>query len=322
MSGSVVAIDVGGTACKGAVVDRYGVVQHLESRPTGREHGVDAVVETIGDFAVALAERAADDVISAGVVVPGLVDDARGMALYSANIGWRDLPLAERVRQRIDRPVALSHDVRTGGLAEGLIGAARGCPDFLFLPIGTGIAAAIVLDGTPYAGANAYGGEIGHAPVVPHGELCACGQRGCLETYASAASIPRRYVVAGGANLDTAEEVLARAAAGDQLAMRIWAEAIDALATALASYSQLLDPALVVLGGGLAAAGAALFDPLRAELATRLTFRPPPPLVPAALGSQAACLGAAILAWRAAGEAAAGTDWAPYKVGPAEGESA
>src|SRR5882757_9701435 len=256
MSGSVVAIDVGGSACKGAVVDRYGVVQHLESRPTGRERGVEAVVATIADFAAALVERAQDDVVAAGVVVPGLVEDTRGIALYSANIGWRDLPLAERVRQRIDRPVALSHDVRSGGLAEGLIGAARGCTDFLFLPIGTGIAAAIVLDGTPYAGANAYGGEIGHTPAVPHGELCACGQRGCLETYASAAAVPRRYLAAGGSDVTTAEEVLARRAAGDPLAERIWAEAIDALATVLATYSQLLDPALVVLGGGLAAAGA------------------------------------------------------------------
>lgn len=309
MSSSVVAIDVGGTACKGALVDDTGRVLYQESRPTGVAGGVPAVVDTIAGFAVSLAERADGEVAAGGLVVPGLVDDERGMALYAANLGWRDLPLAGVVSERLGRPVALSHDVRTGGLAEGLVGAARGCPDFLFLPIGTGIAAAIVIDGVPYAGANAYGGELGHCPVVPHGEPCACGQRGCLETYASAAAIPRRYAAAGGVGASTAEAVLERAAAGEALAQRIWNEAIDALATGLAFYSQLLDPAMVVLGGGLSHAGAALFEPLGTELAARLAFRPPPPLVPAALGSQAGCLGAAILAWRAAGDKTAGTDW-------------
>jgi glucokinase len=309
MSGSVVAIDVGGTACKGALVDETGRMLHMESRPTGVDRGVPAVVDTIADFAVSLAERAEGEVAAGGLVVPGLVDDERGMAVYAANLGWRDLPLASLVSERLGRPVALSHDVRTGGLAEGLVGAARGCTDFLFLPIGTGIAAAIVIDGVPYAGANAYGGELGHCPVVPHGEQCACGQRGCLETYASAASIPRRYTAAGGVGATTAEEVIALAAVGDALAQRIWNEAIDALATGLAFYSQLLDPAIVVLGGGLGEAGPALFEPLATELAGRLSFRPPPPLIPAALGSQAGCLGAAILAWRAAGDKTAGTDW-------------
>jgi glucokinase len=313
MSGSVVALDVGGTAMKGAVVDRYGAMLHVESRPTGRERGVEAVVESIVDFAAALAEYAPGGAQAAGVVVPGLVDEASGMALYSANIGWRDLPLAELVGRRLQRPVALSHDVRSGGLAEMLVGAARGSKDFLFLPIGTGIAAAIVIGGVPYAGARGYGGEMGHTPAVPHGELCACGQRGCLETYASAAAIPRRYNAAGGGAVRGAEEVLARAQSGDELAARIWGEAIDALGTSLATYSQLLDPAMVVIGGGLSEAGAALFDPLRVELASRLSFTSPPPLVPAALGSQAGCLGAAVLAWRAAGEPTAGEDWKPYE---------
>ena len=313
MSGSVVALDVGGTAMKGALVDRYGALLHVESRPTGRERGVDAVTEAIVEFAGALADKSSASVAAAGVVVPGLVDDARGIARYAANLGWHDLPLADLVSQRIGRPVALSHDVRTGGLAEGLVGAARGCDDFLFLPIGTGIAGAIVLNGKPYAGAHAYGGELGHAPVVPHGEPCACGQRGCLETYASAAAIPRRYMASGGEKVSGAEEVLARAEAGDALAKAAWDQAIDALATSLASFSQVLDPALIVIGGGLAEAGAKLMDPLRTELASRLAFRPPPPLVLAALGSQAGCLGAAILAWRAAGEATAGADWTPYE---------
>ncbi|HEX3815054.1 MAG TPA: ROK family protein [Mycobacteriales bacterium] len=313
MSSAVVALDVGGTAMKGALVDRQGALLHVEIRPTGRERGPDAVVAGIVDFTAALTEEAPDGIAAAGVVVPGLVNQETGTAVYAANLGWHDVPLGDLVGKRLDRPVAVAHDVRTGGIAEGLVGAARECGDFLFLPIGTGIAAAIVLNGEPYGGANGFGGEMGHTPVVPHGEPCACGQRGCLETYASAASIPRRYMAAGGAPVSGAEEVLARAEAGDQLAKDAWDQAIDALATALASYSHLMDPELVVIGGGLAEAGDKLLEPLRTELASRLTFRPPPPLVPAALGSQAGCLGAAIIAWRAAGETTAGEDWTPYE---------
>ncbi|MEV5574871.1 ROK family protein [Spirillospora sp. NPDC052269] len=288
---TVVALDVGGTSLKGALIEPDGRVLRTEGRPTGREHGPDTVVRAIVEFAAELA-RSAPGVTAAGIAVPGLVDEATGTAVNSSNIGWRDVPLRKLVAERLGLPVALGHDVRTGGLGEAVRGAGRSGGDFLFLPIGTGIAAAMVLDGTPYPGSSGWSGEIGHVVVRPGGEPCACGNRGCLETYASASAIARR---AGGI---PAEEVVERAAAGDERCAEVWSLALDTLADALAAATLMLDPSRIVLGGGLAEAGDALLPPLAERLVPRLTFRAPPPLVPAELGPLAGMHGAAVMAQR------------------------
>lgn len=313
MGSVVVGLDVGGTSVKAAVVDRQGRVLRADRRPTGVAQGVDAVITGLADLAVDLVEQAGADgvtVAGVGVVVPGVVDETDGVAVYAANIGWHDVPLRSRLEQRLNLPVALGHDVRAGALAEGLVGAARDATDFLFLPIGTGIAGGIVLDGRPYAGAHTLGGEIGHTPAVPGGEVCACGQRGCLETYASAAAVARRYAAAGGTPGLGAGEIIDRTDT-DPVARRVVDEAIGALATSLTTYTMVLDPDLIVIGGGMAAAGERLFGPLRAALAAGLSFHPLPPLVPAALGERAGCLGAAVLGWRVAGVAVDDLGWEP-----------
>lgn len=312
---------------KGAVVDRTGKMASRASRPTPAAAGVGALVAAIGDFASELAATAtagAFEVRSVGVVVPGLIDEAAGIARYAANLGWRDLPLVKLLAARLGLPVALGHDVRAGGLAEGLVGAAVGVEDFLFLPLGTGIAGAIVVGRNAYAGAVGYGGEIGHVPVIPDGEPCRCGQRGCLEVYASAAGIARRYRAAhpsaGDAESIDATGILALAERDDPVANRVWTDAVRALSLALASYTLTLDPSLVVIGGGLAGAGAALLDPVRAQLAERLAFRAAPEITTAALGDRAGCLGAAILAWQVCGVPADRLGWTPIHTGQAAAE--
>ena len=185
----------------------------------------------------------------------------------------------------------LGHDVRTGALAETRIGAARGMSDVVYLSIGTGIAAGIVLGGRLHAGGG-YAGEIGHTPAG-HDEPCACGGRGCLEAIASAAAIARRYTARTGRPAAGAAEVLA---AGDADAAAVWDEALDALAGALAWIASVIAPQAIVIGGGLSRAGATLLDPLNDRTARNLTFQPMPQLVPAALGDRAGCMGAALLA--------------------------
>lgn len=138
--------------------------------------------------------------------------------------------------------------------------------------------------------------------------MCACGQIGCLETYASASAVGRRYS-ARAASPATAEQVAALTVSGDPLAVEVWGEAVEALSLALATYTLLLDPSAIVLGGGLAEAGPLLSDPLAERLRGRLTFRDAPPLRPAALGVNAGMLGAALLGWRAAGIPDAGATW-------------
>ncbi|WP_181796912.1 ROK family protein [Streptomyces sp. WELS2] len=296
----VIALDVGGTGMKAALVGADGTLLHRARRSTGRAQGPEAVVAGILDFATELhahgVERYGEPAGAAGIAVPGIVDETDGTAVYSANLGWRDVPLRSLLADRLGMPVALGHDVRTGGLAEGRIGAGRGTDRFLFLALGTGIAGAIGIGGRVEAGAHGFAGEIGHIVVRPGGTDCPCGQRGCLERYASASAVGAAWAAAcGDADADAAD--CARAvASGDPNAVRVWQEAVDALADGLLTAVTLLDPRILIIGGGLAEAGEVLFRPLREAVRRRITFQTAPALVPAALGDSAGCLGAGLLA--------------------------
>ncbi|MFI7603721.1 ROK family protein [Micromonospora sp. NPDC049366] len=299
----VVALDVGGTGMKCALVSPDGRTVHSERHPTDAARGPDAVVDTILAVAEGLAGKARADgrnPVALGVAVPGIVDEARGVAVWSANIGFRDVPLRDLAVARLGLPTTLGHDVRVGGVAEARLGAGRGAGHVLFVAIGTGIAAAHVVDGSADVGAHGAAGEFGHILVRPNGPRCGCGRPGCLEAVASAAAVGRRYAELAGAPA-TAAEVAERAAAGEPLAARVWQDTVDALADGLATAQALFDVATVVVGGGLAQAGAQLLDPLRAALRERMTFHREPALVPAALGDEAGCLGAALLALDAVG---------------------
>jgi len=183
--------------------------------------------------------------------------------VFSANLGFRQVPLRDLIEKRVDVPVAFDHDVRAGGLAEGELGAARGVRDYLFLPIGTGIAGAIVLDGRPTPG-TAMPARSGNMIVDPDGPVC--GLR-CARMYGGPGLRRRDRVPAtSGAPGARSRRTPARAARrGDPDALAVWQIAIDALATGLAAYATLLAPELVVIGGGLAEAGDILLSPLAAN---------------------------------------------------------
>lgn len=287
---------------KAALVGVDGTLLYEARRATGRERGPDAVVEAILGFAEELraygAEHLGESSLAAGVAVPGIVDADRGIAVYAANLGWRDVPMRALLAERLGGvPVALGHDVRTGGLAEGRIGAGKGADRFLFVPLGTGIAGAIGIAGSIEAGAHGYAGEIGHIVVRPDGPDCGCGQRGCLETLASAAAVTRAWAAASGDPDADAADCAKAVESGDERAARVWQDAVDALAAGLVTALTLLDPRTLIIGGGLAEAGETLFTPLRAAVEERVTFQKLPAIVPAALGDTAGCLGAGLLAW-------------------------
>ncbi|MEU1298892.1 ROK family protein [Streptomyces shenzhenensis] len=296
----VIALDVGGTGMKAALIGDGGELLHQDRRATGRERGPEAVVEGILGFAADLrahgAERLGEPAVAAGIAVPGIVDEARGIATYAANLGWHDVPLRALLTDRLGIPVALGHDVRTGGLAEGRIGAGRGADRFLFVPLGTGIAGAIGLDGRVEAGAHGFAGEIGHIVVRPGGTACPCGQRGCLERYASASAVTEAWAAACGDPDADAADCAKAVASGDPNAVRVWQQAVDALADGLVTALTLLDPRTLIIGGGLAEAGETLFRPLQDAVRRRVTFQKLPSIVPAALGDTAGCLGAGLLA--------------------------
>ena len=295
----VAAVDVGGTRIKAALVDRtYDVVEAL-TVPTPADIGTDigrTLASAVGDL-LAAAERdgAPSRLVGCGVVVPGLVDERRGVGLWSANLGWRDLPVRDAVAARLQVGTVVGHDVRAGLLAETRLGAARGARHALFLPVGTGIAGALLLEGVLVSG-DGWAGELGHMVIDPAGPPCACGAVGCLETLASAAAVERAYAAETGARLP-AERVAALAVAGDPAASRVWGRAVSALGAAIAATVTLTGVDLVLVGGGLAESGETLLAPLRADLDSRLTFQRRPHIVKAALGDRAGCLGAACLAW-------------------------
>ena len=305
-AGVVVACDVGGTGIKAGLVDPAGRVSHARTVPTPVVDGdgdatakavLDRVAGLIGELGVAAGLGGPAGV---GVIVPGLVDAAAGMARYAENLGWQDVPFVDRLTEATGLPVAFDHDVRAAGAAEQRFGAGRGHRDVAFVPIGTGISAGLVLDGRPYAGGG-WAGEIGHIDVGS-GLPCPCGARGCLETVASAAAIARRYSERSGREVGGALDVAARLGSGDPDAQAVWDEAVDALAFVLAVTAAVAAPELIIIGGGLSGAGPVLLEPLRQGVARRVT--PPqrqPELVLAALGEQAGLLGAALLAWEKVG---------------------
>ena len=295
MHEAVVGIDVGGTRIKSALVTPDGQVLAEAVRPTP-----DKVGEQLGEVAakavVELTARVdeAVDLLAVGVAVPGLVDDVTGIGVWSANLGWRDLDLRGSIAAHVDVPVAIGHDVRSGLLAEHRLGAAREADNVLFVPLGTGLASAILCRGQLVTG-SLWTGEIGHIVVVPDGPLCACGQRGCLEALSSAGAIGRRWSEATGLVGD-AEEVARRAEAGEPEARRIWQEAIDALAIMVAPVVAAAGTELVLIGGGLVHAGDTLLQPLRTALTARLGGRDDVAVRAAALGDRAGSLGAATIA--------------------------
>lgn len=293
-AGAVLAVDIGGTSFKAALVSAEGAMRLWPAAQTEGRQGEDAYHLLESHLAAILGDLAEARPLAIGLIAPGM-DEVSGRVMFAANLGWRDFPLTERLAARFGLPVVPGHDVRSAGLAEWRLGAAQGVRDAALIMIGTGIAAAFLCAGVPVSGARQMACELGHVPVYPGGEPCACGQFGCLETYASAAAIARRYRAAGGDALSTA--AIVQRLESDFLAARIWEEAVEALSIACATVTLMLDPAVIVIGGGLAEADGILLEPLAAALARRLVWRAPPALRRSALGTRGALLGAAIRAF-------------------------
>ncbi|WP_405858982.1 ROK family protein [Streptomyces sp. NBC_00090] len=292
----VIALDVGGTVMRAALVGLDGAVLYEERRAAAPGSGPAAVPEAVLGFAADLRAHgrrhfgtAAEAAGVAGFVVRG--------AVPAVDLGRRDVPLRERLSRRLGgTPVALDHAVRACGLAEGRLGAGRGTGRFLFVSLGTGIAGAIGIDGRIETGARGRAGDIGHIVVRPGGPACGCGGHGCLETLASTAAIGRAWAVASADPAADAAACADAVATGGEVAAGVWRTAVDALADGLVTALTVLDPGTLIIGGGLAEAGETLFAPLRAAVEERVTFQRPPVIVPAALGDTAGCLGAALLA--------------------------
>lgn len=299
-------IDIGGTGLKVGLLEftaqpRLVAVDVLEGH--AREAPAEALDRLVG-AAYALLEGQGIDPARlevVGVGCAGLVDVPNGILRTSPNLPtWHDVPVRAELGKRLSRTVRLVNDAQAFLAAEWRHGAAQGAANAIFLTLGTGVGGGLVLNGKPYRGASGLGAEIGHLSVDLDGPPCSCGNRGCLELFVGRAAIERQAVEAG---LDdergiSPARLADRAREGDARARRIFEETGRRLGVAIAGLVNLFEPEVVVVGGGVAAAGDLLLGPAEREFRERsmVARQRPVQLKPAALGPQAGMVGAALLA--------------------------
>jgi glucokinase len=299
-----IGIDIGGTKVAAALVDRDGRRLRGATEPTPRPPTADAVIATVSTLLSREIVRGSSmgRLVGVGIGTAGVVDPPTG-AIRSATetlIAWEGLDLAETIGDMCDLPVRVDNDVNAMGLAEARIGAARGHGRCLMVAIGTGIGGAFVREGQVDRGATGTAWEIGHLPVgPPEGPRCPCGRGGHLEAYASGPALLRAYLaIAGNDAADDLQGVARMAKAGQTAAIEVLGQGATTLGRALGGLTNILDPDIVVVGGGVLSVGIAFMRPLRESF--RVELLPGPSRVPlrrARLGAQAGVVGAGLLAF-------------------------
>jgi glucokinase len=312
--GLTVGIDVGGTKIAGGVVDEQGKILATARRESPATD-TDAIERDIEDLVAEL--RVDHDIVAVGVGAAGFVDSKRSTVLFAPNLAWRDEPLRADLEKRINLPVVIENDANAAAWGEFTFGAGEDVQDTLLVTVGTGVGGGIVLNGQLHRGAFGVAAEIGHMRVVPDGRICGCGNRGCWEQYASGTAlvrdtreqasqgslIARSLVDRAGGVVDGINGPLITEAAreGDSFAREQLASLGKWLGEGIASLTAVLDPAVVVIGGGVSEAGELLLEPVRAHYKANLTgrhYRPELEVRAALLGNKAGMIGAADLARR------------------------
>lgn len=308
-----VGVDVGGTSAKIGIVSAANQVLARGDVATGSIEP-EPLAQAIADEARRLAAEGSMTIDAVGVGCAGLVDVEEGVVRVSPNLpSWRDAPFRRLLRETTGSAVELLNDANAFAYAEGRHGPGRGTRVGVYVTLGTGVGGAILLDGDLFVGARGMAGEIGHMSVDAGGPRCLCGGRGCLETYvgiAPIAALAERKIrsgapgaairrAAGGADaVITPKAIAEAAAAGDWTALAVYADVGEVLGTAMASVANLLDPDIIVIGGGVAQAGDVLFEPARGAY-DRQAIAPADiraALVPASFGADAGLIGAATFA--------------------------
>jgi len=305
-----IGIDIGGTKIAGAVVSEQGEIiaeDRIATQAGDSEAIVDAVVKMVERLA------AGRDIQAAGVAAPGFIDVDQSIVYYTPNISWRNEPLRERLRSRLDFEITIDNDANAAGWAEYRFGAGRSLTDMTMLTIGTGVGGAIISQGRLFRGGFGAGAELGHLRVVPDGLPCGCGAHGCIEQYGSGRALLRmanEIADVGGIGLALADArrthgeldgaiVGSLIAEGDPGAVHALSQLGYWLGQACASLSAVLDPQVFVFGGGVAVAGELLLEPVREAYRQNLPARgyhPEPEFVIAELVNNAGVVGAADLA--------------------------
>lgn len=309
-------VDIGGTKLAVGVLDSTGRVLAKVQRPTPLSDGYEACLAAIADLvATSLSESrtSATQIAWAGVGCGGPLDREAGIILSPPNLpGWDHVSLVRDLEEALGFEFSLSNDADAAAIAEYVLGAHNADNSLAYVTVSTGCGAGLVVNGSSFVGSTGSALEIGHVSIDPLGRPCRCGNRGCLEMYVSGTAIAERAreTIALGADSAlsrlpsiTAVDVVRAASQGDRVAIRLWDETTTALAAGLAVLVNVVDPEVIVLGGGVTRSGRALFDPTRTKLnALPLMRRPdagPVPVRASALGDDVGIVGAALNAMSA-----------------------
>jgi glucokinase len=308
----LVGVDLGGTQVRALVTDLEGHEQRRAATLTRAADGQESVIARIIDtIRAAVGSLSFSDVRGIAIGVPGPTDPWAGVVLQAPNLpGWRDVPLGSIIRDALGVATQLGNDANLAALGERTYGAGKGVDNLVYVTISTGIGGGIIADGHLLLGARGLSGEIGHQTILPDGPLCGCGNRGCLEALAAGPAIGRmgreaavcgrgeRLLELAHGNPEAVDARIVSQAAGegDAVALRIIREAATYVGIGLANVCNILNPALIILGGGVTHVGPLLFDVVRETIAVRAM----PPMrdvrvVPAALGDDVVLFGAIAL---------------------------
>ncbi len=310
----LIGVDLGGTNLKTGLVNMDGNI--LKKVVTDTGGGKDVVLEQIVNSIKNIISNSGKDkseITGIGIGTPGLVDSEKGIIRGLTNIeGFENVHMKEYVECALDIPTSVDNDVNVMAYGELKCGAGKNAMNIVCLTLGTGVGGGIIIDGEIYRGSSLSAGEIGHIPVNINGPKCICGGRACLESYIGRDRIIKRTIekltqrkesiipklVEGDLEKITPKIIYEAAAAGDMLAIEIWRETAQYLATALAGIINVLNPELIVIGGGVANAGKYLFDPLRDMIKKRVFpfLAEKTKIVRAQLGEEAGIIGSAMLA--------------------------
>jgi len=284
MGKNILSIDIGGTKFSLALCAADGVILDRRSYPTNTAGGARWMVEEIYRIGSELIAGSSSPVVACGIGFGGPVDFYRQIINRSIHVhGWSELPLARLISERFQIPAILDNDANAAALGEVRFGAARGCSNIVYLTVSTGIGGGIIIGGDIYHGSRSYAGECGHITVLTDGApQCSCGKRGCLEALCSGASIGARARAAAQASPESAARLLAMAGnrpenitaklvfdmagEGDEFASGLVKQVCSYLGLGVATFINLFDPEMVVIGGGVSKAGATLFEPLKQEI--------------------------------------------------------
>ena len=312
----IIGLDLGGMSAKGALFTMTGEIVSEGRIPTCAKDGFDGTVQVLFQLCRQLLEKAGGDmaeVAAIGMGAPGVVDSTNGIVLRWSNFGWVDEPLAKTLSDATGKPVYIANDANVAALGESKFGATAQYQSSILLTIGTGVGGGMVFDGKLIEGYRSAGAELGHITIREGGLPCACGRRGCYEKYASATALIRQTRLAMAENLDSemwklvdgkienvgGRTAFAAARLGDETAKKVIRQFVGYLSEGIADFVNILRPEAIVLGGGIANEGEALFGPLREAVDARTYIAMdivPLKIVGAKLGNRAGVYGAYTLA--------------------------